>query len=227
MFLRAIGVYIEEVPNSGKLKKVQSAQEGDVPKFSNLPSLNTNSLFSPKKPDPEVAPPNDLENIDKILLNPDRFKTITLPYEEKSAVGEFNYIFKPPGQNYILAMSCKRPMDEKKPIEKIYLFENIGHIYRNPGIKDLDYSTDGNEEKFLTLSSVIANPLRFIGRDILIGNIKDNIKLTLEKMWENVEMAIQRGERLENLEAKADSLCDNSVSFKNHGKKLNSYCCYY
>ena len=125
------------------------------------------------------------------------------PYIYKPKAGENTYVYQPLTQTYVMVICSKQPL---QPVEKAYLFENIGHIYRNPQVGE-------------TLNQIIENPQRFTGRDILIDRIQSEIDEIIKIMHENIEIAIKRGEKIEQLEEKALTLSDRAVTFHDRSKK--------
>ena len=197
--LRAIAIYIKDDagPNAGKLRKVQSAEQGG------LSALSTNSLFSPSE--------SYLKNIDKLVLESDFYRTMRsgLLYKFTPAEGEVDFIYQPTSQKIVIAICSRKRLD---PSEKVYLFKNIEHIYRNPnGVQ-------------ATLNDIINNPLGYTGRDILTGRIKEEFEELKKVMTNNIEIAINMSENIDSLKDKTVDLSDKAVTFNRGAKGLNSYC---
>lgn len=218
--LHAIGIYVveEDASHAKKLKKVKCAQQ------EKQESINSNDSSSEESKEqkttstllfflPQRTPINQLKNVDDLLLNSDYYQTEMkpgLPYKFKAGPGEINYIFQPSGHDFILVISSRTKLD---PFEKGNLFRNIQHVYLRP------------DSVKTTLDDIIANPLGYTGRDILIGRIHKELDEVMVVMHDNIEKTIKRGESLDELESKALNLSEHSLEFKKTAERLNSGCC--
>lgn len=156
---------------------------------------------------------NQLENIDSVLFKsafPSAMQPKKVyPIESKN---EYCYLYFSTKTNAFLAISSKKPLD---PIEQRYLFNNIEHIVK----------TDSKVK--LTLEDIIANPLRFTGRDLLIGRINDIVGKEIPAiMLDNIDKVLQRGEKIEDTLDKTDHLVGSSIHLDDGLKrKYKKTCC--
>ncbi len=202
--LNAIGIYTQVVPNDWSvLKKTKYAQE------------EKDSAFFKK---------NQLENIDNYVFHDESKDYLTLEdgfVRErifiKEPLKEYNYLFKSNYAKALFAISSKSELSEK---ELGFLYKNIEYIFLKP------------ESTKETLDKMIANPYGFNGREIFKGSdavidkIREDLKFILVKMRENIDLVLERGEKLEELEKKAIHLKESAIKFDDKAKELNS-CCWY
>lgn len=201
--LHALGIYIQ---TDVGLEKVQSAQQ----EKSNPSSF---AFFQN-----EQKPLNQLENIENVLHEEGessnlKFYAIMQPnkvYRCKTSK-EYDYLYKIriKSTDAIFVISSKYELD---PSEKAFLFKNMEHILIRP------------DTVKKSLDDIVENPLAFTGRDILIGNIQDEMKEVIAIMQKNIDMVIKRGEDLENLKEKAIHLNKGAIDFEDKARKLNSCC---
>lgn len=203
VMLHALGIYVQ---NGNELEKVNYAQQ----EKSSPPNF---AFFQA-----EQKSLNQLENIESALHEEDessnlKFYAIMEPnkvYRCKTSK-EYDYLYKAriKSADTIFVISSKYELD---PSEKAFLFKNMEHILIRP------------DTVKKSLDDIIANPQGFIGRDLLIGNIQDEMKEVIAVMQKNIDLVIKRGASLEDLKEKAIHLNESAINFEDKAKKLNSCC---
>ncbi len=155
-------------------------------------------------------PINQLEKIDNILFKTSFYSTMEYdkPYFSVSN-NEYHYLCLSSTTHAVLAITSRSELD---PTEKAFLFKNMDHILIRPGIVKV------------TLDDIIANPLGFTGRDLLIGRVQDQMKDVIAGMQTNISMIIARGESLDSLREKSKLLEIDAGGFEIQARKLNSCC---
>lgn len=121
---------------------------------------------------------------------------------------EYHYFMKSQS-GHIIALSSKKKITTN---ELTHLFLNINYILVKPDIVKV------------SLENVLINPFGYTGRDILAGKVEAEIDGIKQIMWNNLEKVMDRGQRLEELQAKTLVLEQTSIDFVNRTKKLNACC---
>jgi hypothetical protein len=112
-------------------------------------------------------------------------------------------------ENMLLVISSRSKLLE---IECNHLFKNIYHIHKRP------------EAVKRTLDHVLANPIGFIGRDLLVERVSESLGDLKIVMLDNIEKVLARGERINELEAKTIKLEADAQKFHKSAKNLNRCC---
>lgn len=126
-----------------------------------------------------------------------------------NADGEHHYVKKLLIENMVIAIVSKKQL---QPIELNYLFINIDHVrLRQERVK-------------VSLDDIVMNPFGYIGKDLLVASISQNIAETKQELFNMRDQIIERGEKIEALEKKTIELCEASKQFQVNAKKLNKCC---
>jgi hypothetical protein len=164
--------------------------------------------FAQKDKD-RLFPCNQLENLElnslPITSNEVMPNTIQIFQEEK----EYHYLKKDVEKNILMGIVSRKELEK---IELFYLFANIKHVH----VRGRAVAT--------TLDNIIENPVGFTGQDILISKIKTTNAEVIDIMIDNIDLIIERGEKLEQIAAKTDTLRLNAITFEAETKKLRSCC---
>lgn len=157
-----------------------------------------------------LFPCNQLENIDDYLLKSTEYSALELGkiYNFKKD-DDYSYLYHSKSAERILAISSRTPVDS---LELAFLFKNIEHIIIRP------------DKVNKTLDNIIANPLEYTNKEILIESVKENIEELKRLMYSAIEKIVQRGENLEQLKNKALHLENSAIKFEDKAKTLNSCC---
>lgn len=153
---------------------------------------------------------NQLETIDNILFKTPFYSTMEVnkPYLN-IAKNEYHYLYLSSATRAVFAITSRSELD---PTEKAFLFKNMEHILIRP------------DTVKTTLDDIIANPLGYTGRDLLIGKVQNEMKDVIAIMQKNIDMIIARGQSLDDLMEKADNLNIHALDLEKKAKKLNSCC---
>ena len=150
---------------------------------------------------------NELEKLEKITLPSLSEKLREQTIYCRRVEDEYHYVKAEEGR--VTAISTRGKLTTE---ECGHLFKNINHVYTRPGVVKT------------TLDSIIANPLGYTGRDLLIGRLSDSLEEVKVIMMENIDKALARGENLEKLKEKSGALAEASIKFEKSSKHLNSCC---
>lgn len=112
-------------------------------------------------------------------------------------------------ENVLLVISSRSKLIG---IECNHLFKNIYHIYKRP------------EAVRKTLDHVLANPIGFIGKDLLVEGVSESLDDLKIVMLGNINKVLARGERIDELEAKTIMLEADAQKFHKSAKNLNRCC---
>ena len=150
---------------------------------------------------------NELENFEKITLPALSKKLQEQTIYFRQVEDEYHYVKAEEGRVTAIATRGKLTTEECG-----HLFKNINHVYTRPDVVKT------------TLDTIIANPLGYTGRDLLIGRLSDSLEEVKVIMMENIDKALERGENLEKLKERSQALADATIKFEKSSKRLNSCC---
>lgn len=191
-----IGIYVEE-----DKKSRQNNLKSDLRKIKQA-TKTIPGMF---------AKINKLENVDQLLLKSDFYQDMEVnSYHKFELDDEFNYLFNSSNPKCVIAISCYKT--KLLAEEKAFLFKNIAHILLRP---------DSVKSK---LEDIVNTPLNFIGKDLLIERIDAELEELMKALQKNIEKAIQRGESLDQLQAKALTLHDDVLHFRDKSIEYNRCC---
>jgi hypothetical protein len=120
---------------------------------------------------------------------------------------EFHYILKT--GKFLLTIASRK---ELFPKELAFLFKNIEHVQLRPATVKV------------TLDDIVANPLGFIGKDILVGKVLQDVQELKVIALNDMDKMLDRGQKLEELYPRTIKLQDESLKFKEQAEKLNKCC---
>lgn len=202
MKIYGIAVYSDLRAERGRFQKLQSSPAGSGGLFSSNVLENLEKRSLPRLPEPGAM-------------------EAETPYYFVSE-GEHHYIMLSKS-NYVLAIVSRQSLvadTSKEQCEQdlkalFRLFHNIEHAY----IRPLSVNT--------TLDKIVANPLGYIGKDLLISKVSDQIQEVKMIAMDNMEKLLERGEKIEALFPKTVQLEESSLEFKKRAEDLNRRCCWF
>lgn len=171
--------------------------------------------YAQKKQPNRLFPENLLASLDGALIADDFPASMAsnvvyrYPSEDER---EFLY-FKRIHANHrdvVLAIAIDKKLDL---MELAFLFTNMAHIYIRP------------EKVKISLQHMVDNPLNYIGKDLLVDSLAQQVSETKEVLIENIHKILKRGEKLEEAVAASHKLKLTSEHFKDKAEELNRCRC--
>jgi len=122
---------------------------------------------------------------------------------------EYHYILQSSGK-FLMTIASRK---EVFPQELSFLFKNIEHVQIRPASVKA------------TLDDIVANPMGYIGKDILIKKVLQDVEELKVLALQDMDKMLDRGKKLEDLYPRVVKLNQESLKFKQGAEKLNTCWC--
>lgn len=167
------------------------------------------------KPGTYFNPNEALTNFEKETLpkfvDDQKLLAETSMYSDKSKDGEFYYLQWLPERNRLLLIISQKELFEKEPR---YLLINVNHVDQR-----------GDKVK-TTLKDILVNPMGYTGMDLLTHAVRKDVEELKVVVLNARNTLLERGEKVETLEAQSARLFTASKEFRDRSEELkNSFTC--
>ncbi|GEM_PF-3640527 len=206
--LTAIAIYSydeNQITDLGIFKRIDFSQQSTVKsifQFNLLEDLEKKTL-------PKIAGKMHAD-VNTAADAAAKTKTVTGSVMWRQENDEHHYLDTIHGEKILIAICSKKKL---YAFELFNLFANIKHVYYRP------------EKVKTSLADIIANPVGYIGRDMLIAKVHQTNSEVIPLALKAVDKMLERGEDITVTVSKTIQLQDNANIYFEKTKTLKKRCC--